>query len=56
MGVGDGGRTEAVDTGHRSREASRHERVREDRVSIPVACGSFARVHTSVSLYMHDVT
>ena len=45
--VGDGTRTEAVDTGHRSREASQHEigSSKEDRVKMSafqLLCGIFA--------------
>ena len=61
--VGEGRRTEAVDTGHRSREASRQEigssdserRSSQDESAFQLLCGSFARIHTSVSLHMHKV-
>ena len=63
VGVGDGTRTRAVDTGDRSREASRQEigssdserRSSQDESAFQLLCGSFARIHTSVSLHMHKV-
>ena len=61
--VGEGRRTRAVDTGYRSREASRQEigssdserRSSQDVSAFQLLCGSFARIHTSVSLHMHKV-
>ena len=62
-GVGDGTRTGAVDTEDRSREASLQEigssdsekRSSQDESAFQLLCGSFARIHTSVSLHMHKV-
>ena len=59
-GVGDGTRTEAVDSGHRSGEASQHDMgssdSEEDRVKMSRHSSCFVEfslvTHASVSLYM----
>ena len=61
-GVGDGTRTEAFDSGHRSREASQHELgssdSEEDRVKMSRHSSCFIEfslvTHASVSLYMQS--